>query len=70
MAPTKSLLTPASDNGVALVDHLTLRYPRPYRAVGDRIEAVAPAGAGLDLTGFVQSDVQALNVTDPNRRWR
>jgi MYXO-CTERM domain-containing protein len=34
--------------------------------VGDQIEAVAPGGAVLTLTGFTRSDIRAFDVTDPN----
>jgi hypothetical protein len=60
------LLTPGATNGVALVDHLTLRYPRPTRAVADQLEAPVPAGATVALTGFSRSDVQVFDVTDPS----
>ena len=64
--PNTVVLTPGPGSGVAVVDHLTVRYARPYRAVGDRLEATAPAGARLTLTGFSRADVQAFDVTDSN----
>ncbi|HZL19669.1 MAG TPA: C25 family cysteine peptidase [Polyangia bacterium] len=60
------LLTPGATNGVALVDHLTLRYQRPTRAFADQLEAPVPAGATVALTGFSRSDVQVFDVTDPS----
>ncbi len=60
------LLSPATSSGVALVDHLTVRYRRPLRAVGDQLEAAVPAGARLMLGGFGAPDVRAFDVTDPD----
>ncbi|HVT08012.1 MAG TPA: C25 family cysteine peptidase, partial [Polyangia bacterium] len=60
------VLTPGTGAGVAVVDRLTVRYARPYRAVGDRLEATAPSGARLTLTGFTRPDARAFDVTDPD----
>jgi hypothetical protein len=60
------LLTPGATGGIALVDHLTLRYQRPPRAVADQIEAPVPAGATVAFTGFSRGDVQVFDVTEPS----
>jgi MYXO-CTERM domain-containing protein len=60
------VLTPTAASGVAVIDHLTVRYARPYRAIADRLEATAPGGARLRVTGFSRPDVRAFDVTDPN----
>ncbi|HVY40848.1 MAG TPA: C25 family cysteine peptidase [Polyangia bacterium] len=63
--PNTVVLTPGAGGGLAVLDRLTVRYARPYRAVGDRLEATAPAGAHLSLTGFSRPDARAFDVTDP-----
>jgi hypothetical protein len=60
------VLTLASGSGVAVVDRLAIRYARPYRAVADQLEAVAPSGSRVVLTGFNRPDVRAFDVTDAN----
>ena len=63
--PNAITLTPTSASGVGLVDHLRVQFQRPYRAIADRLEATAPAGVPVALTGFSRPDVRVYDVTDP-----
>ena len=63
---TEVVLTPGvGATGVALVDHVTLRYQRRFRAIGNALDVTAPAGSRVNLEGFDSPEIEILDVTNP-----
>lgn len=55
----------ASD--VNLLDSLSLRYPRSYRAVGNNLVFTAAGGASVRVQGFSTRSIHLLDITNPAR---
>ena len=53
------------DNDTSLVQSITLQYPHTYTADADWLQATAPAGENLKITGFSSSRVQVYDITNP-----
>jgi uncharacterized repeat protein (TIGR01451 family) len=62
---TVTLTALDGDNDVSVVKSVQLHYPHTYAADGDWLEATAPAGASLLITGFANPQIRAFDITDP-----
>jgi len=59
-------LTSESAGDISLVDHLTLSYEQTFTAVGDTLEFTAPGSNLVTVTGFTNSKVRMIDITDPS----
>ncbi len=64
---TLSLTAEGGDGDVSLVDVVSLKYQRPFVAVGDQLEATAHRGAFVEIGGFNGDEMHVFDVTDPAR---
>ena len=62
---TVTLTALNGDNDISLVQSITLQYPHSYTADANWLQATAPAGENLKLTGFTNSQIQVYDITDP-----
>ncbi|HTZ76183.1 MAG TPA: C25 family cysteine peptidase [Candidatus Aquilonibacter sp.] len=64
-ANTVTLAALNGDNDVSLVQSIALHYPHTYAADSDWLNATAPAGASLHITGFANPQIDVFDITDP-----
>jgi uncharacterized repeat protein (TIGR01451 family) len=64
-ANTVTLTALNGDNDVSLVQSIALHYPHTYTADSDWLNATAPAGAPLHITGFANPQITVFDITDP-----
>ncbi|MGA8408216.1 MAG: C25 family cysteine peptidase [Candidatus Acidiferrales bacterium] len=62
---TVTLTALNGDNDISLVQSITLQYPHSYTADANWLQATAPAGENLKITGFTNSQIQVYDITDP-----
>jgi hypothetical protein len=72
--PTSTLRAGANDVVLAsvtgagdatLVDHVRLTYPRLFRAAGETLAAVLPAGGSALLAGFSSNELRVVDLSAP-----
>lgn len=63
---TVTLTAQDGDTDLSLVDYLRLTYPHIYSADSDSLKCTAHAGDNLVLSGFTQSQVNLLDITNPD----
>jgi peptidase C25-like protein len=60
------VLTSVTGTGDAtLVDHVRMTYPRLFRAAGETLAAVLPAGGSAILTGFSSMAMRVVDLSTP-----
>jgi len=64
-ANTVELRSLGAAGSVAYTEGFDLGYARLFRAVGDELTITGAAAGTIEVTGFSQGDVMALDVTDP-----
>ncbi|MDX2437166.1 MAG: C25 family cysteine peptidase [Acidobacteriota bacterium] len=57
-----ALAAPGLDYDVFYLDAVELRYDRLYRALGDRLEAMATATSTITVTGFSSDDITVFDL--------
>jgi uncharacterized repeat protein (TIGR01451 family) len=62
---TVTLTALDGDNDVSLVQSIQLQYPHTYTADSDWLQATAPAGSDLHISGFANSQVRVFDITNP-----
>jgi uncharacterized repeat protein (TIGR01451 family) len=62
---TVTLTALDGDNDVSLVQSIQLQYPHTYTADSDWLQATAPAGSELHISGFANSQVRVFDITNP-----
>lgn len=60
-------LTAQGASDVSLLESLTLRYTRTYRAINNNLVFTAPGGLTVRVQGFSTNSIQLLDITDPAR---
>jgi uncharacterized repeat protein (TIGR01451 family) len=64
-ANTVTLTALNGDNDVSVVQSIALHYPHTYAADSDSLQATAPAGASVHITGFANSQIAVFDITNP-----
>ncbi|MGB7282869.1 MAG: C25 family cysteine peptidase [Candidatus Acidiferrum sp.] len=62
---TVTLTALQGDNDVSLVQSIALHYPHTYTADSNWLEASAPAGSTLNVSGFTNQQIQVFDITNP-----
>jgi uncharacterized repeat protein (TIGR01451 family) len=62
---TVALTALDGDNDVSLVQSVQLHYPHRYAADGNWLRATASSGDSLNVTGFSNAQISALDISDP-----
>jgi hypothetical protein len=62
---TLTLTAHGDGSDVTLVDTVALTYPHKYAADSDALRFTAPSGPQVMITGFSNSQIQVMDVTDP-----
>jgi uncharacterized repeat protein (TIGR01451 family) len=62
---TVTLTALEGDNDISVVQSIQLQYPHTYVADSGWLQATAPAGTDLQISGFSNSEVRVFDITDP-----
>jgi uncharacterized repeat protein (TIGR01451 family) len=62
---TVTLTACNGDNDVSLVQSIELQYMHTYAADSDWLQATAPAGTDVHISGFANSQVRVFDITNP-----
>ncbi len=62
---TVTLTALDGDNDVSAVQSIQLQYPHTYAADSDWLQATAPAGTDLNISGFSNPQIRVFDITDP-----
>ncbi len=62
---TVTLTALDGDNDVSAVQSIELQYLHTYVADSDWLQATAPAGTNLNISGFSNSQIRVFDITDP-----
>jgi uncharacterized repeat protein (TIGR01451 family) len=62
---TVTLTAQDGDNDVSLVQSIQLQYPHTYTADSDWLQATAPAGSDLHISGFANPQVRVFDISNP-----
>ena len=62
---TVTLTALDGDNDVSAVQSIQLHYLHTYAADSDWLQATAPAGTDVNISGFSNSQVRVFDITDP-----
>jgi hypothetical protein len=61
------ILSPGVFLSIFYVDSFELDYQRVYRAIGDELEFTSAGFSEVQVSGFTDSSIVALDITDPRR---
>lgn len=62
---TVTLTSQNGEEDLSLVDHITLTYPRTYKAESDTLKFTAQGGDLVTVNNFQQTPTQVLDITNP-----